>query len=505
MEAIARTRQGRVEGREKEGVLLFAGIPYATPPTGEARFLPPRPHPGWEGLRPAKRFGKVAPQVPSPLGGFLDALNLDWDEDCLTLNVATPALDDAARPVMVWIHGGAFLTGASATPWYNGASFARRGDLVVVSINYRLGALGFLYLGEQRDELSRSGNNGILDQIAALEWVRDNIRCFGGDPDNVTIFGESAGGMSVGTLLGAPAARGLFHRAIPQSGACHNSLSRDAAARVAELFSEKAGVSDVDELRRLPVERILEAQTSTILQLASGRGAIGDGKKVPLGLAFQPVVDGEVLPKPPIEAVREGAAADVALLTGTNLDEQHLFLFANPPKLDRAKLVSWLDRVFGADARALDTYASSRPEASEDDLFSAFLTDQTFRIPAIRLAEAQSAHQERTYLYLFTWASRAFDGRLGACHALEIPFVFNNLARGGVEAFLGKGSPPTRLAKAMHDAWIAFAHRGEPNHPGIEHWPVFETSRRATMEFGDRIGILDDPNASERRLWDGLL
>ncbi len=295
MEAIARTRQGRVEGREKEGVLLFAGIPYATPPTGEARFLPPRPHPGWEGVRPAKRFGKVAPQVPSPLGGFLDALNLDWDEDCLTLNVATPALDDAARPVMVWIHGGAFLTGTSATPWYNGASFARRGDLVVVSINYRLGALGFLYLGEQRDELSRSGNNGILDQIAALEWVRDNIRGFGGDPDNVTIFGESAGGMSVGTLLGAPAARGLFHRAIPQSGACHNSLSRDAAARVAELFSEKAGVSDVEELRRLPVERILEAQTSTVLHFAANRGAIGDGKKVPLGLAFQPVVDGDDL------------------------------------------------------------------------------------------------------------------------------------------------------------------------------------------------------------------
>jgi len=505
MDAIARTGQGRVEGREKEGVLLFAGIPYATPPTGDARFRPPRPHQGWEGVRSAKRFGKVAPQMPSPLGGFLDALDLDWDEDCLTLNVATPALDDTPRPVMVWLHGGAFLTGTAATPWYNGASFAQRGDVVVVSVNYRLGALGFLYLGERCGELARSGNSGILDQIAALEWVRDNIRGFGGDPDNVTIFGESAGGMSVGTLLGAPAARGLFHRAIPQSGACHNSLSPEVAARVAELFCKKAGTSDAEELRRLPVERILEAQTSTLVHLASDRSTIGDGRSMPLGMAFQPVVDGEVLPKPPIEAVREGAAADVALLTGTNLDEQHLFLFANPPKLDRVKLVKWLDRVLGAGARALDTYASSRPEAGEDDLFSAILTDQTFRIPAIRLAEAQSAHQEKTYLYLFTWASRAFGGRLGACHALEIPFVFNNLSRGGVEAFLGKGSPPTRLAEAMHEAWIAFAHRGAPNHSGIEQWPAFEISRRATMEFGDRIGIIDDPNASERKLWDGLL
>jgi len=505
MDAIARTRQGRVEGREKDGVLLFAGIPYASPPTGDARFRPPRPHPAWEGVRPAKRFGKVAPQIPSPLGGFLDALNLDWDEDCLTLNVATPALDDTPRPVMVWIHGGAFLTGTAATPWYNGASFARRGDVVVVSINYRLGALGFLYLGERCDELARSGNSGILDQIAALEWVRDNIRCFGGDPDNVTIFGESAGGMSVGTLLGVPAAKGLFHRAIPQSGACHNSVSREAAARVAELFSEKAGASGVEELRRLSVEKILEAQTSTLLHLASDPGVIGDERKLLLGLVFQPVVDGEVLPKPPIEAVREGAAADVAVLTGTNLDEAHLFLLANPPKLDRAKLVRRLDRVFGAGARALDTYASSRPEASEDDLFSAISTDETFRIPAIRLAEAQSAHQESTYLYLFTWTSRAFEGRLGACHALEIPFVFNNLTRGGVEDFLGKGTPPTRLAEAMHEAWIAFAHRGEPNHPGIDHWPGFETSRRATMEFGERIGIIDDPNASERKLWDGIL
>lgn len=505
MDAIAHTCQGRVKGRQKEGVLLFAGIPYASPPTGDARFRPPRPHPEWGGVRPAQRFGKVAPQVPSPLGKLLGPLALDSDENCLTLNVTTPALDDAARPVMVWIHGGAFLTGTAATPWYNGAPFARRGDVVVVSLNYRLGALGFLHLGEQCDELSSSGNNGILDQIAALEWVRDNVRWFGGDPDQVTIFGESAGGMSVGTLLGVPAAKGLFHRAISQSGACHNSMSREAAARVAEIFSEKAGTSDVEALRGLSVEKILEAQTSTVLHLANDRGAIGAGRSLPLGMAFQPVVDGAVLPEPPIEAVREGSAADVDLLTGTNLDEQHLFFLVNPPKFDRARLVRWMDRAFGDGTAALEIYARSRPEASEDDLLSAALTDQAFRIPAIRLAEAQCGHRENTFLYLFTWASRALGGRLGACHALELPFVFDNLARAGVEAFLGKSDLPTRLAKAMHDAWISFARSGDPSHAGIERWPAFETSRRATMEFGDRIGILDDPGAPERKLWDGLL
>ncbi len=505
MDAIARTQKGRVEGRKKGGVLLFAGIPYASPPTGDARFRPPRPHPPWEGVRPARRFGKVAPQLPSPLGQLLGAPAPDWDEDCLTLNVTTPALDDAARPVMVWIHGGAFLSGTAAIPWYDGAPFARRGDVVVVSINYRLGALGFLHLGERSDELTSSGNNGILDQIAALEWVRDNVHEFGGDPDQVTIFGESAGGMSVGTLLGVPAAKGLFRRAISQSGACHNSVSRESAARVAEIFSEKAGTSDVEALRGLPVEKILEAQAATVLLLANDRRAIGEGRSLPLGMAFQPVVDGAVLPKPPIEAVREGAAADVDLLTGTNLDEQHLFLLANPPRFDRARLVRWMDRTFGEGAAALETYERKRPEASEDDLLAAALTDQAFRIPAIRLAEAQCGHRKNTFLYLFTWASRALGGRLGSCHALEIPFVFDNLGRAGVEALLGKDSSPTALAEAMHLAWISFARSGDPGHAGIERWPAFETSRRATMEFGERIGILEDPGASERKLWDGLL
>jgi para-nitrobenzyl esterase len=505
MDTIARTGQGRVKGREKEGILLFAGIPYTSPPTGEARFRPPRPHPGWPGVRSAERFGKVAPQLPSPLGGFLDPLNLDWSEDCLTLNVATPALDDAARPVMVWIHGGGFLTGTSATPWYNGASFVRRGGVVVVSINYRLGALGFLHLGALSKEHASSGNNGILDQIAALEWVRDNIRAFGGDPENVTIFGESAGGMSVGTLLGTPAAQGLYRRAIAQSGACHTSLSPATAARVSELFCERAGGADLEALLRLPVEKILEAQTATLAHLMRHPSELDDGRGLPLGLAFQPVVDGVLLPKAPIQAVREGNAAGIPVLTGTNLDEQQLFLIANPPKLDRAQLLERLARLFGDGERAHGVYASDRPGASEDDLYSAVLSDRIFRIPAIRLAEAQSGHEAKTYLYLFTWRSRAFGGRLGACHALEIPFVFNNLTRGGVEAFIGQGDLPSQLAEAMHDAWIAFAHGGDPNQGGTPPWPTFETSRRATMEFGDRIGVLHDPHGAERQLWEDRL
>src|ERR1700691_5706610 len=246
MAVIADTTAGKIAGREKAGVLLFAGIPFAAAPLGDRRFKAPAPHEGWSDVRDATRFGQVAVQVGDSLGALGAAPPPDWSEDCLFLNVQTPALDGARRPAMVWIHGGAFVNGTGAMPWYDGANFVRHGDVVVVSINYRLGALGWLELGHLDPAYATSGNNGLLDQIAALRWVHDNIDGFGGDPDNVTIFGESAGAMSVGTLLATPAATGLFAKAIAQSGAAHNVSSMEGAVSVTEAFLEELDGGDLE-------------------------------------------------------------------------------------------------------------------------------------------------------------------------------------------------------------------------------------------------------------------
>ena len=257
--AVAQTSSGRVMGRERDGVLLFAGVPYAAPPTGARRFRAAQPHEGWSDVRDARKFGPAAPQIAS--GGMTDPAPVRWDEDCLTLNIQTPALDDGARPVLVWIHGGGYRNGQGAVPWYNGARFAANGDIVAVTINYRLGALGFTDLSRFGEEFATSGVNGLLDQITALEWVRDNIASFGGDPAKVTIAGESAGGFSVATLLGSPRASGLFRGVIAQSGAAHHVLPAEAGALVADRFLDSLGTDDVIGVEAASVDAILAAQT----------------------------------------------------------------------------------------------------------------------------------------------------------------------------------------------------------------------------------------------------
>ena len=359
MDPIATTRCGQVLGREKEGVLLFAGIPYAAPPVGPLRFRPAEPYPAWSEARDARRFGPAAPQLARP-GMITENREVRWDEDCLTLNVSTPALDDARRPVLVWIHGGAFRSGQGGVPWYNGASFARRGDIVTVSLNYRLGALGFVELSEigGRD-YAGSGANGILDQITALEWVRDNVEAFGGDPERVTLAGESAGGMSVGTLLGSPRAAGLFRGAIPQSGAAHHTHSIDTALEIARLLLRELEVEKIEELLALSPLRILEAQGRVELQVAAG-GRLGGGDGALLGdMAFQPVVGGRVLPEAPIDALRGGASSDVPVMIGTNLHETTLW--AQGKYAEQALAVT-AARLFPDPERAL---AGRRPAGGE--------------------------------------------------------------------------------------------------------------------------------------------
>jgi para-nitrobenzyl esterase len=430
------------------------------------------------------------------------------DEDCLSLNVYTPSADAERRPVMVWIYGGAVVLGSGSQPIYDGAPLAQRGDVVVVTINYRLGPLGFLYLKDLCPDLDgAAGNAGIRDQVAALEWVHDNIAAFGGDPGNVTLFGESAGGMSVGTLLGMPSARGLFARAILQSGAAHNVHNRETATKVAAHFLEELGISPSEapaKLREVPPDKLLDSHQQTMLKLGSTLGL----------LPFQPLVDEESLPEPPLEAIRAGSAADVALLTGTTRDEWKLFgmIDGGIRKLDEGRLLRRLSRQLpGADVEALvETYRSAREGCASTEpyeLFCAIETDRVFRLPAIRLAEAQAAHQARTFFYQFTWESPSLGGALGACHAIDLPFVFGVLDKEGAELFAGGGPEATQLSERVMDAWIAFAHSGDPSHPDLPggRWQVYDSERRATMILGPECAIELAPGDRERRAWDSLL
>ncbi len=508
MEAIVETRSGRVRGLEIEGAQVFRGIPYAEPPLASLRFAPPQPVKVWTGTRDATNFGPSAPQNEMMLAALPGFQVSGQSEDCLYLNVYSPRADAGRRPVMVWIHGGAFLIGSGSQSLYDGIPLALRGNVVVVTINYRLGALGFLRLDDLgASPLNATGNAGFLDQIAALRWVQENIAAFGGDPSQVTIFGESAGGMSVGTLLGTPAAKGLFQRAIAQSGAAHNVHDRESAARIATLFLQEVGLSrdQVGKLREIPVAKLLEAQVQTLLK----------GQNAASLLGFQPVVDGDALPAPPLEAVRAGLAGEVPLLLGTTRDEWKLFAVMDPKlrELDYAGVVKRLEARLDAGKgrnssqaqRMVDAYLREGKEWTAADLFTAIETDRLFRLPAVRLAEAQHAHCDQVYMYLLTWESPALDGKLGACHAIDLPFVFGTLETPGMEGFAGKGPAAQRLMETMMDAWLAFARRGDPSHPGLGSWDRYTPERRATMSLGERCELVDAPGEALCRVWDGIL
>lgn len=502
MAPVVSTTAGRVEGREKDDVLLFAGIPYAAPPVGDLRYRPPQPHEGWSGIRDAQRFGKVAVQPAGPLERLAGGGEPDWDEDCLFLNVQTPSTE-GSRPVMVWIHGGGFTSGAGSIPWYDGARLASHGDVVVVTINYRLGVLGWLHLAHLDPSYPDAGNAGLLDQIAALHWVRDNIAAFGGDPQQVTVFGESAGAMSIATLMGTPGAKGLFQRAVSQSGAAHNTWPAEEAAWVTDRVMAAVGVSDVEGLLAADPAALLEAQVKVAAEVTRERATRPEGAG--MGLPFGPVIDGVVLDRPPIDAIEEGSAADVSLLVGSNRDEWRLFGLMLRSVEDEETILKRLGRMVTDPHHVAAVYRQELDESSHDELWSAIMTDRIFRIPAIRLAEAQARHQpDATFVYLFEWASTAFDGKLCSCHALEVPFVFDNLHRKGIQMFTGP-NPPQPLADAMSAAWLSFATTGHPGHSGLPDWPAYDTGTRPTMHFGDAIRLEHDPGPESRAAWDGLL
>ena len=490
-EPIATTDAGRVRGVDLGGALAFKGLRYAAPPTGARRFLAPAPVEPWSDVFDASALGPSCPQPQTrPAGWTHETLE---DEDCLRLNVWTPALD-GKRPVLVWFHGGGYTIGSGSWPVYDGAALTRRGDVVVITVNHRLGPLGYAHLADfGGKELAASGNAGMLDLLASLQWVQRNAASFGGDPSNVMIFGESGGGAKVSTLLAMPAAKGLFHRAVVQSGPGRYVLSAEQAKEQTQRFLKKLGIAEgpgaVDALRKLPASALVEA--------SGGRDAMNTGG----ARGFAPVLDGEVIPLHPAQALEGGAAPDVPLLIGTNFDEATMFLGADPALTDPSKL-SFEDlperlRMYGdRAAKLIAAYRKSRPEGTPLDILLAINTDAMMRVPSIKLAEKKLAGPGKTpvFMYLFCWSA----GPLRSAHGFELAFMFDN-----VRAPVMHASPSReQLAERMSEAWLAFAKTGDPNHDGLPRWRPYDAATRATMIF-DRgeCELRDDPWGEERAAW----
>jgi para-nitrobenzyl esterase len=494
---IVQTTSGELEGVFERGLYTFKGVPYAAPPVGEWRWLPPQPLKSWRGVRSAKAFGPIAPQNVLPFPGLKEPPE-PQSEDCLFLNIFSPGLDDARRPVMVWIHGGAFCMGSGSAANYSTGTLASNGNIVLVTINYRLGALGFLNLNELTSgKIPSTGNEGLLDQIAALRWVKENIASFGGDPDNVTVFGESAGGMSVGCLLTLPGARGLFHKAIIQSAVGEMARPLDMSVEIAREFLRTVDLrpNDIAALRSLSPETMIRAQQKVAAKMGQG------------GAPVIPVADGIVMPRMPLASLEAGLGARVPTLVGSNLEEDKLFAMMTPKvyRIDEsglretaAKFVAEKDTT-----RLIETYRRARAARGESitpfEIYSAMSTHVMFRKTAIRIAEAQCRHGAGGYNYLFCWKSPAAGGRLGACHALELGFVFGNYDA----AFCGSGPEADHVSRVMQDAWLSFARTGNPSCKSLGAWPQY-CEGRASMIF-DRTSRLEKAAyEEERQVWETL-
>ncbi|NVM43346.1 MAG: carboxylesterase/lipase family protein [Candidatus Lokiarchaeota archaeon] len=490
------TTSGQMQGYKEDDLVIFKGIPYAEPPIDELRFSPPVPKKRWDGVLEATKYGACSYQGYTLLEDFTGKLQPEG-EDCLNLNIWTPNIDNKKRPVMFWIHGGAFIMGSGVDTMYDGSALVRRGDVVVVTINYRLGVLGYSYIP------GVTVNAGHLDQILALKWVHDNIERFGGDPNNVTIFGESAGGYSVVALAAMPAAKGLFHRIIAQSApAIDPKVTKKPTKKVMRMLGVDTG--DINALRKVSPEKIITAQNEFMEE---------DTLNL---LAFRPLIDGETLPIHPLEAFQNGDCKNIDFMIGTNLDEAKLFTalspdLANLDKIEGDKLLMGFLGRLGIDNNKSNTMIDIYKQAREGnystdakEIMNALLTDNLFRISTIRLLEAQSKYQPNTYNYLFTWPSPAFKGNLGACHALELPFVFNTLTNPAFKDFIGKSPDLDGISHKMMDAWIAFARSGNPNHDGIPNWPSYDIEKRSTMLINKEFKVAEKFLDKERAAWNDI-
>jgi para-nitrobenzyl esterase len=484
---IARTKHGAVQGVPLGESLCWRGIPYAAPPTGGRRWLPPQEPASWSGIRPADRFGFRAPQVITPElvpsgGAAISDGTSPTAEDCLFLNVCAPSeASDAALPVLVWFHGGGYSWGSGAHYIGDGQALAEAG-VVVVTVNYRLGALGFLRLGHLLGpEYEASANCGLLDQIAALRWVQENIAAFGGDPGRVTVAGVSAGGKSVVTLMAAPATCGLFQRAIVQSGGDH-VISLDRAEELADSFLHTLGLerTNARNLLDLPSETILAAQQ----EIAAGARATW---------LWRPAVDGVTLPEAPTAAFASGRAQGIRLMAGVTRNEAGSYALADPTAADQAPRV--LREIFGGASDAvLEVYSSSHPGASEQELHLAILADERYGIPTIRLLDAQ-APQAPCWRYRFDAPTPGAPPEKWGFHGADVSYVW------GI-GFDGAGDELRNLSEAMREIWVSFISHGTPESNALPPWPEYAPAERRTMIFDLPSRIEADPAEAERRAWD---
>lgn len=495
MDIIANTNCGKIRGIKVNGnVFRFTGIPYAKPPVGAMRFKSPVDPEPWTGIKDTTEFGPISIQ---PYDEVEAASAGPQSEDCLLLNIWTQGLDDSKkRPVMVWIHGGGFFTGGTTDPLYDGTNFAERGDVVLVSIQYRLGALGWLYLDELGGkEFQYAKNNGLLDQVAALKWVKNNIQNFGGDPDNITIFGESVGGTSVATLMVTPAAKGLFNKVIDQSGTFHNCRThKKRGPHYRNVFMAACGVDDINGLMNLSEEQIRSA-TYEITEEATFMA----------DRMFMPTFDGDVLPEDPYDYIAEGNTADILLMHGSTKQEYHYWLYyyeesmRNTPREAMMGLYKHVYRLTDAEIDELyQCHTAYDPDKSESDNYIDMATWGHFRSTHARLSAAQSQHSP-TWEYLFEWSSPV-DPEKGACHAIELPFVFYFKE----DEIFGE-NPPITLIEQVQNAWISFARNGDPNHSDLPVWPQYNMEDKPKMVFNVKPRVENDPDGVLRNKWEEVM
>ena len=478
------TTSGRLRGYAEGGVYGFRGVPYAAPPVGALRWQAARPHPGWDGVRDAAEYGPTAPQPWRPEGlpviGPLVGSHGEppFDEDCLTLNLWTPGVDDRRRPVLVWIHGGGFMTGSGNLPYYAGDRFASDGDIVAISINYRLGPLGFLSgVGD--------ANCWLSDQVAALQWIVDNVAAFGGDPSRITLAGQSGGAFSIAALAQHPEARSQFQRGILQSPPLGLDLPgpQEAVARTRSL-ARHLGHRDIQALGDETWERLILGAVAVLGEFAE----FGEWS-----VPFYPVVDAATLPRPPIAAL---ADADADLIIGWTRDEA-TFAFGTDPRhteASRDEVTAWASKRHGRRAEALyDEYAAASGKVRPVDVLAQIVTDELFRCGARRVVQERAARRP-VYAYQFELASPMLDGAIGATHCLELPFTFANIDRWASAPFIQglEAGMVARVTDALHDAWIGFVRQHEPVSRGLPFWPAYRADDAAIAVVGDDIRIVRD-------------
>jgi len=500
-EVIVETVSGRVRGSTDRGISSFRGIPYAAPPLGELRWKAPQNVVPWSGVREATAYGNMAIQAENVFGLPPDLLKIfplggkqKLSEDCLYLNVWTSGFNGKKRPVLFWCHGGGFITGSGSSPWSDGANLCRLDEVVVVSFNHRLGALGYLHLEDLAGaEFADAGTAGMRDIVAALEWVRDNIAQFGGDPENITLFGESGGGAKVSVLLAVPSAKGLFHKAVIQSGPAVQMANREDGSKTAHQVLDALGLApdQAGELRKLPAEKILEAQNT--MQATVARTSFADRRR----FGVNPVIDGRFFPGGPFAPEAPLVSADVPLMIGSNKDEMTLFLGHQPWVTGATfdNLPAALESYLGArTAEIIAAYRKAQPALGADALGLTIVGDLGIRGQSLTIAERKMKQKAApVFVYLFAWETPVLGGRLRSCHTLEIPFVFNNLETAEIT---GKDRARLPLGGRMARAWIAFAREGNPG------WPAYSTTDRATMVFDTISRVHNDPYGAERRVWE---